>query len=90
LPSLPFFIPIANFLISIISCYYIIHYAGGAKYKGIYRNGKRNGAAIEETKDGTRFEGSYVDDRRDGNEKTADTASKNIFKFIYRFVVMLL
>ena len=25
-----------------------------------------------------------------GNEKTADTASKNIFKFIYRFVVMLL
>ena len=26
----------------------------------------RNGPAIEEDKDGNRFEGSYVDDRRDG------------------------
>jgi antitoxin component YwqK of YwqJK toxin-antitoxin module len=26
----------------------------------------RNGSAIEETKDGNRFEGSYVDDIRDG------------------------
>ena len=28
--------------------------------------GRRNGPAIEEDKDGLRFEGSYVDDRRDG------------------------
>ena len=54
----------------------IIHYAGGSKYKGIYRNGKRNGAAIEETKDGTRFEGSYVDDRRDGNFVEKDRNGK--------------
>ena len=26
-----------------------------------------NGKAIEETKDGTRFEGAYKDDLRDGN-----------------------
>ena len=26
----------------------------------------RNGAAIEEDKNGNRFEGAYVDDRRDG------------------------
>ena len=30
------------------------------------KNGKRNGAAIEETKDGKRFEGTYLDGRRDG------------------------
>ena len=30
------------------------------------KNGLRNGAAIEEDKDGNRFEGSYVDDVRDG------------------------
>ena len=32
-----------------------------------FSNGKRNGPAIEEDKQGNRFEGSYVDDRRDGN-----------------------
>ena len=30
------------------------------------KDGKRNGPAIEEDKDGNRFEGSYVDDVRDG------------------------
>lgn len=44
----------------------IIHYADGGKFKGIYRNGKRNGKAIEVDKDGKRFEGSYKDDERDG------------------------
>ena len=32
----------------------------------MYKNGMRNGNAIEENKDGMRFEGSYVDDVRDG------------------------
>ena len=44
----------------------IIHFADGSRFKGIYKNGKRNGAAIEETKDGKRFEGTYLDGRRDG------------------------
>jgi antitoxin component YwqK of YwqJK toxin-antitoxin module len=30
------------------------------------KDGKRNGPAIEEDKDGNRFEGTYVDDVRDG------------------------
>ena len=45
----------------------IIHYADGSRFKGVYKNGKRNGKVIEEDKDGKRFEGTYVDDRRDGN-----------------------
>ena len=32
----------------------------------MFKNGKRNGPAIEEDKDGKRFEGTYVDDYRDG------------------------
>lgn len=54
----------------------IIHYANGAKFKGIYRNGKRNGAAIEETKDGIRFEGTYANDNRDGNFVEKDRNGK--------------
>ena len=34
---------------------------------GHFRQGKRNGPAIEEDKDGKRFEGTYVDDKRDGD-----------------------
>ena len=40
--------------------------ADGSKFKATFKNGKRNGAAIEEDKDGKRFEGSYLDDRKDG------------------------
>ena len=39
----------------------------GSKFKGMYKDGRRNGAAIEEYKDGKRFEGSYVNGQRDGN-----------------------
>ena len=42
------------------------YYVGGGSEKCEYKNGKRNGAAIEEDKDGNRFEGTYVDDVRDG------------------------
>ena len=45
----------------------IIHFSDGSKFKGMYKDGRRNGAAIEEDKDGKRFEGSYVNGRRDGN-----------------------
>ena len=44
----------------------IIHFANGNKFKGTFRNGKREGQAIEVDKDGKRFEGSYKDDERDG------------------------
>lgn len=44
----------------------IIHYANGNRFKGVYRNGKREGACIEETKEGKRFEGTYRNDSRDG------------------------
>ena len=44
----------------------IIHYANGSKFRGVYKNGKRNGKAIEVDKAGNRFEGSYNDDVRDG------------------------
>ena len=40
--------------------------ANGSCFKGTYKKGLRNGAAIEVDKNGNRFEGSYVDDRRDG------------------------
>ena len=43
-----------------------IHYADGSKFRGIYKDGKRNGKAIEVDKAGNRFEGIYKDDRRDG------------------------
>jgi antitoxin component YwqK of YwqJK toxin-antitoxin module len=32
----------------------------------MYKNGVRNGKAIEEDKDGKRFEGSYAEGKRDG------------------------
>ena len=32
----------------------------------MFKNDKRHGAAIEEDKDGKRFEGTYVDGKRDG------------------------
>ena len=44
----------------------IIHYANGSRFKGAYKNGKRNGKCIEEAKDGKRFEGTYLNDIRDG------------------------
>lgn len=36
----------------------------------------RNGAAIEETKDGIRFEGTYANDNRDGNFLEKDRNGK--------------
>ena len=44
----------------------IARFADGMKFKGTFKNGKRNGKCIEEDKDGKRFEGNYVDDFRDG------------------------
>ena len=46
----------------------------GENREGVYRNGKRNGEAIEVDKDGKRFEGTYKDDLRDGKyiEKDRD------------------
>ena len=35
-------------------------------YKGCFKDGKRDGAAIEEDKDGNRFEGSYLNDVKNG------------------------
>lgn len=47
-----------------------------ASLRGVYRGGKRNGAAIEESKDGKRFEGSYVNDRREGKFVEKDRNGK--------------
>jgi len=44
----------------------IIHYADGSRFQGTYKDGKRNGKAIEEDKSGNRFEGTYVRGVRDG------------------------
>ena len=44
----------------------IIHFADGRKFKGVYKNGKRNGNSIEVDKDGKRTEGEYKDDLKDG------------------------
>ena len=43
-----------------------IHYQNGDRFRGTYRNGKRNGPAKEQTKDGKFFEGTYVNGERDG------------------------
>jgi antitoxin component YwqK of YwqJK toxin-antitoxin module len=42
----------------------------------MYKHGKRNGKAVEETKDRKRFEGSYLDDRRDGEFVEKDSNGK--------------
>ena len=49
----------------------------------MYKNGMRNGNAIEENKDGTRFEGSYVDDLRDGKFIEKDRNGKIIKQGYY-------
>ena len=54
----------------------IARFADGSKFKGIFKNGRRNGAAIEEDKDGNRFEGTYLDDVRDGNFVEKDRNGK--------------
>ncbi len=51
----------------------IIHYADGSRFRGMYRNGKRNGGAIEQDKKGIRFEGFYRDDIRDGKFTETDS-----------------
>ena len=53
-----------------------VRFADGAKYKGMFKNGKRNGPCIEEDKDGNRFEGTYRDDVRDGNFVEKDRNGK--------------
>ena len=44
---------------------------------------KENGKAIEENKDRTRFEGSYVDDLRDGDFVEKDANGRVIAKGHY-------
>ena len=42
----------------------------------MFSQGKRNGKAIEEDKDGNRFEGSYVNDERNGDFVEKDRNGK--------------
>jgi antitoxin component YwqK of YwqJK toxin-antitoxin module len=53
-----------------------VRFADGSKFKGIFKNGKRNGPALEVDKDGNRFEGIYADDVRDGNFVEKDRNGK--------------
>jgi antitoxin component YwqK of YwqJK toxin-antitoxin module len=54
----------------------VVRFADGSKFKGIFKNGRRNGAAVEEDKDGNRFEGTYLDDMRDGRFVEKDRNGK--------------
>ena len=49
----------------------------------MYERGKRNGKAIEETRDGKRFEGSYTDGLRDGEFVEKDRNGNIIARGIY-------
>ena len=60
-----------------------IHYADGSKFRGMYRDGKRNGAAIEQDKKGVRFEGSYRNNVRDGKFTETDRNGKVIAQGYY-------
>jgi antitoxin component YwqK of YwqJK toxin-antitoxin module len=59
--------------------------ADGSKFKANYLNGKRHGAAIEESKDGKRFEGSYVDGKRDGRFVEKDRNGNIIAEGTYSY-----
>ena len=39
-----------------------VYYADGRKFRGMYKNGLRNGKAIEMSRDGHRREVEYIDD----------------------------
>ena len=49
----------------------------------MFSQGKRNGKAIEEDKDGNRFEGSYVNDERNGDFVEKDRNGKVIASGTY-------
>lgn len=61
----------------------IIHFHDGSKFKGTYRNGKRNGPAIEVDKNGNRFEGNYVNDYRDGKYVEKDRNGRVTSQGVY-------
>ena len=45
----------------------VLRQKDGTKFRGQFREGKKNGKCIMETPDGLRFEGTYKDDVRDGD-----------------------
>ena len=67
----------------------VIHYANGNRFKGVYRNGKREGFCIEETKEGKRFEGNYKKDARDGRfvekDRNGQVTAKGVYENGKRF-----
>lgn len=62
----------------------ILRLSTGERYKGGFKEGKKNGKCIEVAADGTRFEGAYVDGVRDGafteRDKNGNITRKGEYK----------
>ena len=54
-----------------------------SRYICDFKNGMKNGKGIEETPDGIRFEGSYLNDQKDGAFVEKDQNGNVIRKGIY-------
>ena len=50
----------------------------------MYKNGRANGKAIEEDKDGVRFEGTYLNGERDGDYVLKDRNGQVTERGTYR------
>ena len=62
----------------------ILRFADGGKFKGNFKNGKREGVGIEERKDGTRFEGHFHNGMKDGAFVEKDANGNTTRKGTYR------
>lgn len=61
----------------------VLRVSDGMKFKGTFKNGKKEGVGIEERKDGTRFEGHFHNGMKDGAFVEKDANGNVIRKGTY-------
>ena len=61
----------------------VLRMQSGEKYKGTFRNNKKNGKFTVVYADGSRFDGSFMDDEKDGKyveyDRNGNVTSKGVY-----------